>query len=344
FPSAARSRALAPVVRLLHGECMQKAGDTASAAATYWRTGTQSAASPQAGGAAARLERLRSEGVAIPELTAEERWVRAKTLFDAGQYPKAVKACEEVLKGGAGGLHREQARLNLGIAHMRLKRYDDARASLEQLVKSGTNGSAQEAIVLLARIFLRLGLDEPFLALAREAEAGRFSGEAKAKFLMMLAAQHADRGRADQAIQTYQQVGRKEKPEGLAAEGYWRAGWLLYKSGRYEEAMRSFDEAVRLQSDGPVRLAARYWKGRSLEKAGEPQKAAALFEALCKEGPLTYYCHTARIRAGVAAMPNAVGGDGGGNSFPGLDPQDKTVTNDVHYQRAVELRMVGLLR
>src|SRR5213083_3333396 len=142
----------------------------------------------QADDAAARLERLRSEDVAIPELTAEERWVRAKTLFDAGQYPKAVKACEEVLKGTPGGTHRERARLTLGIAQVRLKRYDDARASLEQLVKSGTNGSAQEAINWLARIFLRLGLDEPFLALAREVEAGTLSGEAKAKFMLMLAA------------------------------------------------------------------------------------------------------------------------------------------------------------
>src|SRR2546422_8094165 len=155
---------------------------------------------------------------------------------------------------------------------------------------------------------------------------------------------HADRGRADQAIQTYQQVGRKEKPEGLAAEGYWRAGWLLYKSGRYEEAMSSFDEAVRLQSDGPVRLAALYWKGRSLEKAGEPQKAATLFEALCAEAPLTYYCHTARTRKGLGEMSRAVGGEGGGVSFSGLDPQDRARTADGDYQRAGDIRLVGLLR
>ncbi|TLY22916.1 MAG: tetratricopeptide repeat protein [Nitrospirae bacterium] len=344
FLSEYSSHALAPAVLLRHGECLEKVGDTAGAVATYQRIWTQYAAASQADDAAVRLERLRSEGVAIPELTGGERWVRAKTLFDAGQYPKAVKACEEILKGTPGGTHREQARLTLGIAQVRLKRYEDARASFEQLAKSGTNGLAQEAINWLGRIFLRLGLDEPFLALAREVEAGRLSGEAKAKFLLMLAAQHADRGRTDQAIQTYQQVGRKEKPESLAAEGYWRAGWLLYKSGRYEEAGRSFDQAVQLQPDGPVRLAALYWKGRSLEKAGEPQKAAALFAALCTEAPLTYYCHTARARAGGAAMTNIVGGDGDSGSFPGLDPQDKTVTTDVHYQRAVELRMVGLLR
>ena len=344
FLSEYSSHALAPTVLLRQGECLQKAGVIPSVIATYRRVWTQYAPSPQADDAAARLERLRSEGVEIPELTGEERWVRAKTLFDAGQYPKAVKACEEILRGAPAGTHREHARLTLGRSLVQLKRYDDARASFEQLVKSGTNGLAQEAIYWLARIFLRLDLDEPFLALTREVEAGRLSGEVKAKFLMMLAAQHADRGRMDQAIQTYQQVGRKEKPEGLAAEGYWRAGWLLYKNGRYEEAIRSFDQAIRLQLDGPVRLAALYWKGRSLEKGGEPQKAAALFEALCTEAPLTYYCHTARMRLGMAVMNNVVGGDGGGVSFPGLDPKDKTVTTDVHYQRAVELRMVGLLR
>src|SRR5437899_6227582 len=43
-------------------------------------------------------------------------------------------------------------------------------------------------------------------------------------------------------------------------------------------------------------------------------------------------------------MSRAVGGEGGGVSFSGLDPQDRAVTADVHYQRAVELRLVGLLR
>src|SRR5213594_3043546 len=157
FLSENSSHTLAPAVLLRQGECLQKAGDTPSVVATSRRVWTQYAASPQADDAWARLERLRSEGVAIPELTAEERWVRAKTLFDAGQYPKAVKACEEVLKGTPGGTHRERARLTLGIAQVRLKRYDDARGSFEQLVKSGTNGFAQEAINWLARIFWRLG-------------------------------------------------------------------------------------------------------------------------------------------------------------------------------------------
>src|SRR5438132_12357247 len=108
--------------------------------------------------------------------------------------------------------------------------------------------------------------------------------------------------------------------------------------------MRSFDEVVRLQSDGPVRLAALYWKGRSLEKAGEPQKAATLFEALCAAAPLTYYCHTARTRKGLGEMSRAAGGEGGGASCSGVDPQGRAGTADVHYPRAVALRPAELLR
>src|SRR3989442_3724791 len=98
FLSGDSSHALAPVVLFRPGAGLQKAGDTPPPGPAHLRIRNHYAASPQADDAAVRLERLRSEDVAIPELTAEERWVRAKTLFDAGQYPKAVKACEEVLK------------------------------------------------------------------------------------------------------------------------------------------------------------------------------------------------------------------------------------------------------
>ncbi len=44
FLSEYNSHALAPAVLLRHGECLQKAGDTPSVVATYWRIWTQYAA------------------------------------------------------------------------------------------------------------------------------------------------------------------------------------------------------------------------------------------------------------------------------------------------------------
>lgn len=343
FLSEYGSHALVPTVLLRQGDCQQKKAEASAAVATYRRIWTQYAASPEADEAAMRLERLKGEGVAIPELTSEDRWVRAKTLFDAGQYPRAVKAFEDFLKSSPAAAQRDQAKLKLAIAHVRLKNYEEARVNLEEVVRSGADSAAQEAIVWLARVFLRQGLDEPFLALAKEVEKGRLSGEARARFLLLLAVQHADRGRFDRAIQTYQQVGEKEQTEGPAAEGYYRAGWLLYKNGRYEEATRSFDQVLRLQPAGPYNLPALYWKARSLEKAGEAQKAGALFQSLCGDAPLSYYCQNARLRP-VATIAN--GASGAKESLPlvGIEPREKSVTGDAHYQRAVELRMAGLSR
>ena len=341
FQAEYGNHALVPAVLLRQGDCQYKAGEAPAAVTAYRRIWTQYAASPQADDAATRLERLKGEGVAIPELTPEDRWLRAKTLFDAAQYPRAVKAFEDYLKLSPGAPSRDWARLNLGISHVRIKRYDEARTSFEQLVKGSSESAVQDAVVWLARVFLRQGLDEPFLALAREVEAGRLSGEARAKFLLLLAAQHADRGRFEKATQTYQQVG--ESGEGPAPEGYYRAGWLLYKNNRFEEAARLFDQALQVQPGGPFSVPALYWKARSLEKSGESQKATALFQSLCGDAPLSYYCQSARARP-VAALASGGNGTQGGVSFSGLDPKEKPVAGDAHYQRAVELRMAGLLR
>ena len=333
--------ALVPAVLLRQGDCQYKGKDAVAAVVTHRRIWVQHAASPQADEAAIRLERLKSEGVAIPELTPEDRWFRAKTLFDAAQYARAVKVFEDYLRSSPAAPNRDRARLNLGISHVRLKRYDEARTSFEQAAKGGAESVVPDAVVWLARVLLRQDLDEPFLALARDVEAGRLSGEARAKFLLLLAAHHADRGRLEKAVETYRQAGASG--EGPAPEGYYRAGWLLYKSGRFEEAVRSFDQALLVQPGGPFSVPALYWKARGLEKSGETQQATSLFQSLCGDAPLSYYCQIARVRP-VAALANGTGGTQGGVSFAGLDPKEKPVAGDAHYQRAVELRMAGLLR
>ncbi len=345
FMAEYAGHASVPAVLLRQGDCQHKVGETAAAVATYRRIWVQDAASPQADDAAVRLDRLNSEGVAIPKLTSEDRWLRAKTLFDARQYARAVKAFEDYLKSAPAPnldwARRDRARLNLGIAHVRLKRYDEARASFEHAMKGRDEGAAEDAVVWLGRVFLRQGLDEPFLALAREVEAGRVSGEARAKFLLLLAAQHAGRGRIDQAIHAYRQAG--EQAEVSAAEGPYRAGQLLYQHGRSEEAIASFDQVLLLQPSGPYFMPALYWKARSLEKSGETQQAAIVFQALCGDAPLSYYCLSARLRP-VAARADGVAPVQGGAAVTGLTLKEKPVAGNAHYQRAVELRMAGLLR
>ena len=337
------SHSLVPAVLLRQGDCQQKAREIPAAIVTYRRIWTQYAASPQAGEAASRLQRLKEEGAAIPELVGNDWWLRAKALFEAGQYAPAVMALEEVLRFSQGVPDRDQARLKLGIAHVRLKHYHEARAALAELIRMRTGPIAQEAVVWLARVLLRQGQDDQLLALAREVEAGLLSGDLKMRFLLLLAAQHADRGRFDKAVHAYRQVGEAAGQEGLAAEALWQAGWLLYKTGQYDEASRSFDHALRVQPGGPFASAALYWKARSLEKLGEPQRATAVAQVLCGNAPHSYYCQTARLRASWA-VGEALNGASEDVAIQVPDPHAEAVVEDVHYQRAIELRMVGWLR
>lgn len=345
FLAEYRGHALAPGVLLRQGDCRRKAGDRAAAVLTYRRIWVQYAASPQADDAAVRLDHLKGEGVAIPALTSEDRWLRATTFFAAGQYARAVKAFDEYLKSSPVP-HRDRARLNLGIAHVRLKQYDEARSSFERARKGTDEGVAEEALVWLGRVFLRQGqgMDEPFLALARAVEAGRVSGEARAKFLLLLAAHHTDRGRINQAIQIYRQAG--EQAEALAAEGLYRTGWLLYQQGRFEDAGLSFDQSLRAQPNGPYVIPALYWKARSVEKSGEAHLAAILFRALCGEAPRSYYCLSARLRPAAMLADGlvAVTDSASSGAWNSLAWKETPVADSAHYQRAVELRMVGLLR
>lgn len=337
------AHALVPGVLLRRGDCQQKGGETAAAIAAFRRVWTEHAASPEAAEAAFRLQRLKERGITVPDVTPQDWWVRAKTLFDAGQYASAVKAFEELLKFTTGAPNPDQARLKLGIAHVRIKQYDDARRVLNELVRSRAGLASQEAIVWLARVFLRQGQDEPFLGLAGEVEAGILSGDLRARFMLLLAAHHADQGRLDKAIGTYRKVGEMTGQEGHSAEANWRAGWLLYKTGQHEEAVRSFDQALRLQPGGPFSRAALYWKGRSLERAGDSPRAAAAFQALCREAPNTYYCQSARLRARGAGR-NEENGATGDMTAAVSETREEGVTQDIHYKRAEELRLVGWLK
>ena len=343
FLSAYPRHGLQPAVLLRQADCEQKGGDLPAAVAIYRRIWSQFAASPQAQEAAIRLQGLKNKGFAFHEPTPLDWWIRARALLDAAQYDGAVAAIQATLKYSQGVPDRPQALLQLGIARVRLKQYDAARVVLAELVRSRSGTAAQEAAIWLGRIYLRQGQDEPFLELADQV-AGYLSGELKAKFLLLLAAQHVDRGRTDTAISVYRQAGREEGIPFTAAEASWQVGWLQYQESRYRDAVRSFEDSRRHVSTGSYGVRARYWEARSLEKLGDATQARQALETLCGEAPNSYYCQSGRARNGSASAGRDAAPITGGGSVEISEPKDQSLKTDRHYQRAVELRLLGWQR
>ena len=345
FLSGYPRHALAPAILLRQGDCAQKEGDQSAAIATYRRVWIQFAAAPQSTEAAFRLQALKDKGVALPEVNSQDWWTRGKALFDAGQYVSAVAALQDALKAPKGLPDRSQALLTLGIARIRLKQYDEARPILMELVRNRSGAVSQEAALWLARVYLRQGDEEPFLALAREVDTGFLSGELKAKFLLLLGAQHADRGRIDTAASTYRQAAAAADTPATAADALWQIGWLYYSDGRYAQALGAFEESRRGQSSGSSAMQALYWKARTLEKMSERQKAFETFQSICSESRNSYYCQIGRTRNGWAQISGHETAD---VKLPflaeALEPNNQPLVTDIHYERATELRLIGWLR
>ncbi len=302
FLSGYPRHALSPAILLRQGDCEQKEGDQAAAIATYRRVWIQFAAAPQSTEAAFRLQALKDKGVALPDVNSQDWWTRGKALFDAAQYVSAVSALHDALKAPQVLPDRSQALLTLGIARIRLKQYDEARPIFMELVRNRSGTVSQEAALWLARVYLRQGDEEPFLALAREVDTGFLGGELKAKFLLLLSAEHADRGRIDTAASTYRQAAAAAETPATAADALWQIGWLYYSDGRYAQALSAFEESRRGQSSGSSVMQALYWKARTLEKMGERQKAFETFQSICSESRNSYYCQIGRTRNGWAQI------------------------------------------
>jgi peptidoglycan lytic transglycosylase len=341
FLSAYPNHPLQPAVLLRQADCDQKAGDLQAAATIYRQIWSQFAGSPQAQEAALRLQGLKSKGLPLNEPSPQDWWIRGKALMSAAQYEAAVAALQEMLKFNQSVPDRPQTLLQLGIARVRLKQYDAARVVLAELAMKHAGMAAQEAAVWLARVYLRQGQDEPFLELARQA-TGYLSGELRAKFLMLLAMQHVDRGRIEAAIGAYREAGKENGSPSTAAEASWQVGWLRYHESKYRDAVRSFEDSRRYLPTGSYGARARYWEARSLEKLGDADRARQALESLCKEAPYSYYCQSGRARDGSSPIGHdAVPLPGAQFSLEISEPKDQSIKADVHYQRAMELRLLG---
>jgi soluble lytic murein transglycosylase len=267
--------------------------------------------------------------------------MRGKGLFDAGQYAFAVPVLQEVVKNSALP-DRSQALLTLGIARFRLKQYIEARSILAEVIQTRAGAVSQEAVLWLARVYLRQRLDEPFDALARDVNTGLLSGESKAKFLLLLAAAYVDRGRIEGAISTYRQAADAAGTTPTAAEALWQIGWLHYNEKRYAQGILAFEESRAAQPSGLSAVQALYWKARSLEKLGDSQKAFETFQLVCTAAPRSYYCHIRRARNGWVDQSSGELTSGNHIALPdGSAPQANGLMMDAHYKRAEELQLIG---
>jgi soluble lytic murein transglycosylase len=269
--------------------------------------------------------------------TAEERYARAMAFAAAAFNEEAVEEYQAFLAAAPGHPKRNEAKLRLAIALVRLKRYDQAKLIFHDLASNGPSPEAGEAAVWLARCYLRLGDGEHLVGLRQAYPKLALTPEQQALILLAVGTWYDDQNQLEEAIAQYRQIVPLGDRTEQRAEALWRIGWLQYRAGRYREAVQTLQDLVAVKEDHANNPQALYWTARALERL-QDAKALEVYQALCRKYPWTYYCQLTRSRLPVPLPALA---NGTPDAEPGRNGASG-IAQDVHYRRAVELRELGL--
>jgi len=280
----------------------------------------------------------------------DDFYTRAQAFLGQALHVEAIKELKTFLAKDPSSSRRGEAKLKLGVAQVRLKLYDQARDTFEELAGSQTV-QADEAAVWLARVYLRQGLGDKLLEQSRALPRRSLSPEQKGQINVFAGIWLEDQAQFDEAIAKYRQVAKSGEPASQRADARWREGWVLYRTDRHQEAVAAWQPIVD-QRDGEWEPQALYWIARSHSHTGG-KNSRETFQLLCKRYPLTYYCQLAqshtdipllapadqeRIRegsAGPSSTDTAAASTPHGNGRTEIEQQPA-------YRRALELRTLGL--
>jgi soluble lytic murein transglycosylase len=292
--------------------------------------------SPEAREAETRLNGNPNGEAWIP--SPDDRYARAQAYLGLALHAEAIDELRKFLTAAPHHPRRLEAKLKLGVAHVRLKAYDQAREVFLGLVGNGAS-EANEAVVWLARIYLRQGEGDNLLELA-QSSVQPLTDEQRAMVQLFAGMWLEDEHKFEEAIVRFRQVVSSEAPPPQRLEGLWRMGWVQYRINRYSEAMVTFQEVVDAK-DGDWEPQALYWMGRATERESR-DRANDLYGRLCQRYIYTYYCQLSRERAEIPAPPVTMV-ESEQEPTVGL-PLNKRreVERESAYQRAIELKFLGL--
>ncbi|MDH5667108.1 MAG: transglycosylase SLT domain-containing protein [Nitrospira sp.] len=277
----------------------------------------------------------------------EDFYRRAQVLLGHALHAEAIKELNTFLATNPTPSLRSEAKLKLGVAQVRLKLYDQARDTFQELAGEQTAHS-DEAVVWLARVYLRQGLGEKLLALSQSASMRSLSKEQKGKVRLFAGIWLEDETQFDEAIAKYRQVGKFGEPASQRTEAQWREGWVWYRMGRHQEAIAAWQPIVE-RRDGEWEPQVLYWTARAHGHVGGA-KSGDMFRLLCSRYPYTYYCQLAQRQVDIADLTSTGQGNVPEGAGPaGTAPSQVTQSGDSRseierqpsYQRAIELKTLG---
>lgn len=211
-------------------------------------------------------------------------------LWDYSDPAASAIRFEAAIDDGAGDEARTQLARALGLQGC----FDDAREALHQVRLEGASPLVRARHALeMGRVLNSSGSPEaarPWFeaALDLATNAGEESYAIDAAHMIAIVAPEAERLAWHERTLAMVDAARDPRAKKWEASVLNNAAWTLHDAGRFEEALRLFERAVRLREGagqpGPLRIA-HYAVGRCLRSLGRVAEALAVQEALFASDP-----------------------------------------------------------
>jgi soluble lytic murein transglycosylase len=291
-----------PGYQLVEGQVAFALGETEAAARLYKRLLLDHPLSSEAEIARAKLTEMGAE----TSLTTAELRSLGEAYYKAGRYEEASEQYRALAR--QPGLDAE-SRSGFAVAEaaceLKLKRLTTAEA--EALPDTNDESGARRLYLLVELARSRDDQDEQQRIVA-EMESRFPQSPWLAEALYSCGNGELLRREYPAAVEYYSYLATHFPTSRHAAAAHWRAAWLTYRQGLYAEAVRLFDEQIRLYPGAVETVPALYWRGRLYEtEERQPALAAADYRTVVRAYPHFFYAQLARQRLAAlgAAAPVA---------------------------------------
>jgi soluble lytic murein transglycosylase len=260
-------------------------GDRPGAAALLDRLDREYPASQAAREAAPRLP---AQAALLPPQTPAQRALRqlekAEALIESDLGRDALVALRGVARPALPREEADRFQVALGRALIAARRGREAATELAKVPA----GSSREAQAAFLRARLRSGeRDDPK---GYEDVANRFPATPWAEQALLALARHYQKdAQHDLALPYYQRL-LAGFPEGIwARQAGWHVAWGEYRQGHFEAAAQAMEQAARRWPATRETPAFLYWAGRAWERAGQKERATALYLEAVRRYKHTYH-------------------------------------------------------
>jgi soluble lytic murein transglycosylase len=264
---------------------------------------------------------------------------RAELLFEAGKYRNAHSDYDQLLKRFAGQVDKDLVHLRRGICQYRRRQNRSAEATLARVKRDDLKPEALHFRAEAARRRRRIKTYQSRCdELLKLAPRGPWAEET----LWSLARYYLLEDDMGKALHYYGRIAKEFPRSKYYVPAQWRILWDQYRNGRYSEAATGFELAAREHPNSDELARFLYWGGRSHEKSGHADRAAALYRQVIFGYKNTYYGrqaaqHLSRLRGAEAARTAIEEGRTEVDLSKGLE-----VIREDRLERVGQLMAVGL--